>query len=62
MERARRTIVAVGDRNKNFNEILGGLETGDRVVLYPSDAVSDGVRLDAVSSHATAREAFREIP
>jgi putative ABC transport system permease protein len=47
--RARRTIVTVGRRNENFTEILGGLKAGDRVVLYPSDAVRDGVRLAAVS-------------
>jgi hypothetical protein len=26
-------------------EILGGLEEGDQIVLYPSDTLSDGTRL-----------------
>ena len=43
--RAHRVDVTVGHRNEAFAEILGGLAPGDRVVLYPSDAVRDGVRL-----------------
>ena len=47
--RARRTMVTVGHRNESFTEILVGLKAGDRVVLYPSDAVREGVRLAAIS-------------
>ncbi len=43
--RARQTNVTVGHRNENFTEILDGLKANERVVLYPSDAVRDGVRL-----------------
>lgn len=53
--RARQTIVTVGHRNETFTEILHGLEANDRVVLYPSDAVTDGVRLAAVSSASRLR-------
>jgi HlyD family secretion protein len=47
--RARQTIVTVCHRNENFTEILSGLKANDRIVLYPSDAVKDGVRLAGVS-------------
>jgi hypothetical protein len=41
--------VTVGHRNENFAEILSGRKANDRVVLYPSDAVKDAVRLTGVS-------------
>lgn len=50
--RARRVDVTVGHRNETFAEILGGLVQGHRVVLYPSDAVRDGVRLTAAQTES----------
>lgn len=41
------TTVDVGQLNAEHAEILGGLEEGDEVVLYPSDTVSDGTRIAA---------------
>jgi HlyD family secretion protein len=43
--RAIRRPVQVGQRNGLEAEVLDGLEPGDRIVIYPSDAVRDGVRI-----------------
>jgi HlyD family secretion protein len=43
--RAVTTNIEVGQLNNEHAEILGGLEDGDQVILYPSDSVSDGMRL-----------------
>jgi HlyD family secretion protein len=48
--RARRTLVRLGQKNSEHAELLGGLSDGDRVVLYPSDRVIDGVRVAARAS------------
>ncbi|MDH3918564.1 MAG: efflux transporter periplasmic adaptor subunit, partial [Rhodospirillales bacterium] len=45
--RARLRRVVVGHRNSLAAEVLDGLEEGERVVLYPSDRVSDGVTVTA---------------
>ncbi|MDP7041742.1 MAG: efflux RND transporter periplasmic adaptor subunit [Gammaproteobacteria bacterium] len=37
--------VTVGKRSGLEAEITGGLEVGEQVILYPSDAVADGVRV-----------------
>lgn len=42
---ARKTQVTIGRRNDFESEILDGVAAGQRVVLYPSDQVADGVRL-----------------
>ncbi|MFC1673326.1 efflux RND transporter periplasmic adaptor subunit [Pseudomonadota bacterium] len=42
---ARLTQVQVGHMNGREAEILGGLSLGTRVVLHPSDRVSDGAKL-----------------
>ena len=44
--RARLTPVEVGHRNGLRAEILSGLAAGERVILHPSDAVADGVRVE----------------
>ncbi|TIW20654.1 MAG: HlyD family efflux transporter periplasmic adaptor subunit, partial [Mesorhizobium sp.] len=41
--RARTTIIKVGQRNNRTAEILSGVSAGDRVVLHPSDRISEGV-------------------
>ena len=41
--RARTTAVDIGQRNNRLAEVVSGLSEGDRVLLHPSDRVSDGV-------------------
>lgn len=43
--RARLRTVQAGPSNGRTTEILGGLKTGDRVVVYPGDKIEDGVRI-----------------
>jgi HlyD family secretion protein len=43
--RARKRVVEVGHRNGIEATIAKGLEAGELVVVYPSDAVKDGVRV-----------------
>ncbi|HET9762438.1 MAG TPA: HlyD family efflux transporter periplasmic adaptor subunit, partial [Casimicrobiaceae bacterium] len=43
--RARLRAVQIGARNAERAVVDKGLEPGERVVVYPSDAVRDGVRL-----------------
>ncbi len=49
--RARLQKIALGERNENFAQVLGGLHPGDQVILHPSDLVADGV---SVASRAVA--------
>lgn len=46
-DRARERRITIGHRNTRHAEVLTGLEKGERVVVYPSDRVADGVRLVA---------------
>jgi HlyD family secretion protein len=41
--RAHTTVVDIGQRNNRLAEVVSGLSEGDRVLLHPSDRVSDGV-------------------
>jgi len=43
--RARRRHVERGRVSGLEAEIVSGLEPGERIVLYPSDRVTDGVRI-----------------
>jgi HlyD family secretion protein len=43
--RARSRAVRLGHRGESEAEVLGGLRAGERVILYPSDRVDDGVRV-----------------
>ncbi len=43
--RVHQVPVSVGHRNDRYAEVLGGLNDGDRVVVYPGDALRDGVRV-----------------
>lgn len=45
--RARLRKVAVGHMNDREVEVLGGLDTGEKVLLHPSDKVRDGVKVAA---------------
>jgi HlyD family secretion protein len=44
-DRARLKAVEVGQRAGNAVQIISGLEVGDRVVVHPSEQVSDGIRV-----------------
>ncbi len=46
-DRASRRIVQLGERNSLEAEVTGGLSGGERIIVYPSDAVSDGVEVTA---------------
>lgn len=46
--RARLRAVEIGHRNPDEAEVLKGLEPGAAVVVHPSDAVTDGVRVRLV--------------
>lgn len=47
---AEKVTVRIGERNDQAGEVLEGLEPGDRVVLHPSDKVTEGTRLKERSS------------
>jgi HlyD family secretion protein len=44
-ERAIRRIVQIGERNGLEAEVTGGLSEGERIIVYPSDSVSEGVKV-----------------
>ncbi|MGL3106045.1 efflux RND transporter periplasmic adaptor subunit [Bradyrhizobium sp. BR 1432] len=44
-DRAKTTLVQIGHRNSRMAEIRLGLTAGDRVVLHPSDRITDGIRI-----------------
>jgi HlyD family secretion protein len=48
-ERAVLRTVQVGQRSGLEAEVTGGLQLGDKIIVYPSDAVSDGVKVTARS-------------
>ncbi|QNU16620.1 hypothetical protein [Thermomonas sp. XSG] len=45
--RARLRRITVADRNGEEAWITAGLHAGERVIQYPGDAVSDGIRVRA---------------
>ncbi|TVQ01506.1 MAG: HlyD family efflux transporter periplasmic adaptor subunit [Planctomycetaceae bacterium] len=38
-------LLEIGQLNESFAEVLAGIEVGDRVIAYPSDRVTTGVRV-----------------
>jgi HlyD family secretion protein len=44
--RARLQPIELGRRNAARAQLLGGLEEGDRVVVYPADNLTDGIRVE----------------
>ena len=46
-DRARLRKVAIGGRNGEDAWIVSGLRDGERVIVYPGDAVHDGARIEA---------------
>jgi HlyD family secretion protein len=47
---ARLRRVGVGQHNDTHMQIVGGLTTGERIVLHPNDRIADGTRIVARSS------------
>jgi HlyD family secretion protein len=50
--RARTTLVKIDHRNGRAAEVISGLAAGDKVVLHPSDRVSEGARVAARATDA----------
>lgn len=48
-DRAVRRIVDIGQRNGLEAEVLSGVAAGDRIVVYPSEALTEGVKVTARS-------------
>jgi HlyD family secretion protein len=46
-QRARRRQLRVGHLGDAMAEVLAGLAQDDEVVLFPSDKVVDGIRIEA---------------
>lgn len=44
--RARTTVVKVDHRNDRMAEVVSGLSEGDRVILHPSDRITEGVAVE----------------
>jgi HlyD family secretion protein len=40
------TVVELGRRSQAEAEVVSGLDEGDRVIVYPNDAVEDGVSVE----------------
>ena len=51
---ASERTVEIGERNRQEAQVLGGLEVGDRVVVYPGDSVDDGVRVAPAAGGAAS--------
>ena len=49
--RARLVVLQIGAITDTDAEILGGAQPGDQLILFPSDQVSDGVRVAARAGH-----------
>lgn len=45
--RARLTPVTLGDGGEDYRAVTQGVEAGDRVILFPGDALEDGARVRA---------------
>lgn len=44
--RARRRTVTIGQRNDREAQVLSGLRDGEKVIVHPGTAVTDGVRVE----------------
>lgn len=42
---ARLKLVTIGQQNKSIAEVTAGLSAGERVILHPSDRITDGTRI-----------------
>ncbi|MEN8376702.1 MAG: HlyD family efflux transporter periplasmic adaptor subunit [Gemmatimonadota bacterium] len=46
--RARLRVIEVGHRGRRHAEVLNGLAEGEEVILFPSEILEDGVRVESV--------------
>ncbi len=46
-DRAQTVKLQIGERNADFAEVVSGLETGQTVILHPSDQIAEGTRVIA---------------
>lgn len=44
--RAKEQIITVGERNQEFAEVLTPVQEGQRVILYPSSQIKEGIRIN----------------
>jgi HlyD family secretion protein len=44
-ETVRRQAVKLGERNERAAEVLEGLTAGQKVVAYPGESLTEGVRI-----------------
>jgi HlyD family secretion protein len=42
----RRDAVEIGRQTPHHAQVLGGLNEGDAVLLYPGERIADGVRVE----------------
>jgi HlyD family secretion protein len=55
--RARLRDVELGERNEEAVEIVRGVSAGERIIVYPSDTIEDGVRVRATSGASVSSTA-----
>lgn len=48
---ARERLVEIGERNSSHAEVRSGLKEGERIILHPSDKVSDGVAVTTLAKN-----------
>ena len=48
-DRAVTCPVEIGERNGLEAEVLGGITAGERIVVYPSEAIAEGVKVTSRS-------------
>jgi HlyD family secretion protein len=46
-DHASRRVVQIGERNSLEAEVTGGLSGSERIIVFPSDAITDGVKVTA---------------
>ena len=47
--RAKRRLVVIGHRNENKVEIVKGLSENEEVIVFPSEEIDDGTRIQSQS-------------
>jgi HlyD family secretion protein len=52
--RVKRSVLEIGARTPDWVEVKAGAQVGDRVVVYPSDQVVDGIEV-VVSEEKTTK-------
>lgn len=49
--RARLVRITLGERNEAYAQVLTGLAAGDRVILHPSDLITDGAAIEPLAAN-----------